>query len=197
MTDGHPELSEEQIHFFDNEEVILDDFHAEGRILDLGGGGEGIIGLLKGDQVVAIDPNGRELADAPDGPLKIVMDAADLQFLDESFGTVTAFYTLMYIANADTRRQLFAEAFRVLTPGGRFLIWDAIVPPRTSADKEVAAFVLTVRLPRVEIHTGYGMKWPETGRGLAEYVAMARAAGFAVVCSQEDGRRLALELRKP
>ena len=37
-------------------------------ILDIGGGGEGIIGKLKGEQVVAIDPNKRELEEAARRP---------------------------------------------------------------------------------------------------------------------------------
>ena len=36
-------------------EVGLPDFPASGLILDVGGGGEGVIGQLKGSQVVAID----------------------------------------------------------------------------------------------------------------------------------------------
>jgi len=45
--------------------------------LDIGGGGEGVIGQMKGKQVIAIDPNRRELEEAADGPLKIVMDARE------------------------------------------------------------------------------------------------------------------------
>ena len=36
-------------------DVVVPDFPAEGLILDIGGGGEGVIGQLKGHQVVAID----------------------------------------------------------------------------------------------------------------------------------------------
>ena len=51
-----------------------------------------MIGLLKGKQVVAIDSNQDELIEAADGPLKIIMDATRLEFLDDSFNLVTAFY---------------------------------------------------------------------------------------------------------
>ncbi len=40
-------------------EVSLPNFSAEGLILDIGGGGEGVIGQLKGKQVVAVDLSSR------------------------------------------------------------------------------------------------------------------------------------------
>jgi ubiquinone/menaquinone biosynthesis C-methylase UbiE len=85
---------------FEMQEITVEDFSADGPILDIGGGGEGIIGRMKTTQVVAIDISREELADAPAGPLKIVMDATDLKFLDGSFATATSFYTLMYIPEA-------------------------------------------------------------------------------------------------
>ena len=196
MTDRPAEISESRMFFFEREAVTLHDFDATGPILDIGGGGEGVIGQLKGAQVVAIDPSRRELEEAPAGPLKIVMDATDLQFLDETFGVVTAFYTLMYINEAAQRTAVFAEAFRVLTPGGRFVIWDAIVPPRSDPEKDIVVFDLTIKLPEEEIETGYGMLWPEDGRALTGYVQLAEDAGFEVVSRKDQGHHFTLELRK-
>src|SRR5512137_2386057 len=94
--------------------VTVPDFPAEGLILDIGGGGEGVIGQLKGKQVIAIDLMKRELESAPPGPLlKIVMDARDLNFLDGTFPTATVFFTFMYIAPAD-HEKVFREIHRVL-----------------------------------------------------------------------------------
>ena len=39
----------------------------EGKILDIGGGGEGVIGRLYQERVVAVDCCQKELDDAPDG----------------------------------------------------------------------------------------------------------------------------------
>lgn len=47
-----------------------------GPILDLGGGGEGIIGRIYGRQATAIDNRQEELDEAPDGPKKLLMDAS-------------------------------------------------------------------------------------------------------------------------
>jgi len=97
MNDHHPEISEDRLFYFEKQEVIVDDFDSPGYILDIGGGGRGVIGKLKGERVIAIDPSKRELEEAPAGPLKIIMDARDLQFLDGTFSTATSFFTLMYI----------------------------------------------------------------------------------------------------
>ena len=196
MEEHHPEISEERLFFFEQEEVIIEGINDSDLILDIGGGGEGIIGKLKGRQAIAIDPNKRELEEAAPGPLKIVMDAADLQFLDESFNTVTSFYTLMYIKDIETQRRVFTEVYRVLKEDGRFLIWDVILPHRETADKDVAVFMLAVKLGEEVVKTGYGMLWPEEGRRPSYYVELARNAGFEVVSQKEEGRRLFLELRK-
>ena len=90
-------MPEEDIRFIETQNIDLTDVDLKGRILDIGGGGEGIIGQLKGERVVAIDRRESELKEAPGDYLKIIMDAKELKFLDETFETATAFFTLMYI----------------------------------------------------------------------------------------------------
>lgn len=197
MEDHHPEISEDRLFFFERQEVVVDDFDATGFILDIGGGGEGVIGRLKGEQVIAIDPSKRELEGAAAGPLKIIMDATNLQFLDGTFSTATSFYTLMYIKGTDDHKKAFSEVFRVLTPSGRLLIWDAVFPPRFDEDKDIAVFPLTVQLPDEEIDAGYGVLWPEEERDLSYYVQLAENAGFEVVSRRESDQMFFLELRKP
>ena len=97
-TEDQPmEEIEKRFFIFPQVEIDIEDFDYEGYILDIGGGGEGVIGQLKDKDVIAVDISKRELEESPDGPLKIVMDARELQFLDESFSTVTAFFALMYV----------------------------------------------------------------------------------------------------
>ena len=62
--------------------VVAQPVDADGFILDVGGGGEGIFGKLNGSKVVAIDIGKKERQEAAFGPLKTVMDARVLQFLD-------------------------------------------------------------------------------------------------------------------
>ena len=50
-----------KIQFLDLHKIDLSNIELKGRILDIGGGGEGIIGQLKGKQVVAIDRRESEL----------------------------------------------------------------------------------------------------------------------------------------
>jgi ubiquinone/menaquinone biosynthesis C-methylase UbiE len=187
------------MHRFERQDLIVRDFEASGYILDIGGGGEGIIGRMKPSQVIAIDIEKRELEEAPPGPLKIVMDAADLKFLDSTFDTVTAFFTLMYMP-PDVRKKAFAEAFRVMKPGGRWLIWDAVIPTAMEEGTTGPAFFLTLKLPRETVRTGYATGWPAQPRDLAYYKSLAQEAGFRVAEEKEHGggfHTFFLELRKP
>lgn len=124
-----------------------------GSILDIGGGGEGIIGRIYGAQVVAIDRSEEELDEAPNGCEKRLMDATDLQFPDRSFDHVTFFYSLMYM-NRDEQRKALAEAVRVLRPGGAIHLWDADID---SAYPEPFVVDLEIVTDRFSVHTSYGI----------------------------------------
>jgi SAM-dependent methyltransferase len=192
-----PDPEDERAHTFERQHVVVGNLPSTGAILDIGGGGGGIIGLLAGERVVAIDRLKEELEEAPAGPLKIVMDARDLQFLDGSFETATAFFSLMYMGNEDHPR-VFAEVFRALAPGGRFLIWDAVMPPRSDEKKDIAVFPISVELPGgKEVSTRYGVRWPTEGRDAAYYQQLAEAAGFEVVSQCITGQHVYIHLQKP
>ncbi len=185
----------EQIQAHERLEVILPDFAAQGLILDIGGGGEGVISQLKGRQVVAIDLIRKELEDAPGSPLlKIVMDARDLKFLDGSFPTVTAFFTFMYI-NPEDHARVLQELYRVLQPGGRLLIWDVVFPKKTDERRLYVHYPLHIRLPAREINTGYGVRFAE-GQGESHFGDLASKTGFHPVSRKLETGWFFLEFRK-
>ena len=56
MSDPHLPPAQNRLFFFVRQEVVVQDFDSTGRILDIGGGGEGIIGRLKGGQSSPLAP---------------------------------------------------------------------------------------------------------------------------------------------
>ena len=172
--------------------IELSHIEIDGFILDIGGGGEGIIGKLNGNQVVAIDTNERELEETENEALKVVMDATDLKFLPESFSVCTSFFSLMYIPK-NKHLKVFKEIHRVLKDDGKFLVWDAKIPSRIGNYK---AFMvrLKIRLPREEIEAGYGVKWQSQD---AEYFKkLAKKTKFEVVNEWVRGGIFRLEMSK-
>ena len=177
-------MEENEFYIFDTVELEIKDFETEGFILDIGGGGEGVIGRLKGKDVVAIDNRKEELEETSDGPLKIVMDARDLKFLDSSFGTATLFFSMMYMKNKEDHRKVLSEAWRVLKPGGTLRIWDVDLSQCPPTDKEFYSVRLRYRIGAYEAGTGYGMRWPVDQRSVDYYVQLAIDAGFQLFSTE-------------
>jgi len=169
---------------------------ADGFILDIGGGGEGVIGQLKGKDVVAIDFRKDELLEAADGPLKIIMDARDLKFLDESFSTATAFFALMYLKEKEDHIKVFQEAARVLEPGGILHMWEIDLAELPETDKEFYIVHLRYKIGQEFKETGYGMRWPKEPRGVDYYLKLAAAVGLVEVNSRSVGDTFYLCLQK-
>jgi len=78
--------------------------------LDIGGGGEGIIGKLNGGQVIAIDISKEELQETRNEAVKVLMDATKLGFIPKSCDVSTAFFTFMYIPN-HMHLEIFREVY--------------------------------------------------------------------------------------
>ncbi len=194
--EGQDKIDPARVYTFEKQELAVADFPADGWILDIGGGGEGVIGRIKGKQVVAIDLFSWGLRRTPPGPLKLVMDATDLKFLDASFATVTSFFTLMYM-QPDQQEKALREAFRVLQPGGRIRVWDAELPTSPDPRKDLAVFPFRFLLPAGTVETGYGTLFPKHPWNLDYYRRVAAAAGFTIEESQRVGRTFRLVARKP
>jgi len=155
-----------------------------GRILDIGGGGEGVIGRRYGDNVVAIDILKDELEETPGIGLKIVMDAADMSFLDNQFENVTCFYSLMFMG-ARSLTETVREAYRVMKPGGYLYVWDAEIPFEPMDG--VFVVQLDIQMTNEKITPGFGIGW-NRGQSAESILDLCKDAGFICnECLLDDG----------
>ena len=166
--------------------------HIAGRILDLGGGGEGVIGRIYGRAVTAIDIRPDELEDAPGDFERICMDARQLEFPDGCFDSVTAFYFLMYLFPGD-RGAVFSEAARVLKSGGRMYVWDAAYGP---AFPEPHLVELNIDAAGERISTTYGVLGEGMGLSRDGVLRCASEAGLELADERLAGEHFYLVFRK-
>lgn len=161
-------------------------------ILDIGGGGEGIIGQIYGQKVIAIDNRQEELDEAPDCCEKRLMDATDLLFSNETFDNVTFFYSLMYMTK-DTQKKAINEAVRVLKQGGRLLIWDSQFP---AAYPDPHIVDLEIQFADKTIHTSYGIVKDEEQR-FEDIVSFIKTNGLGPVHKEMMDDHFFISANKP
>jgi len=171
--------------------IEIEPIETEGYILDIGGGGEGIIGKLNGRNAISIDLSFLTRQDSDS--LKILMDASDLKFLSCQFEVAAAFFTFMYIEN-DNHWKVFREVHRVLKDGGRFLIWDSRMT-ESFEDKRFFVLPLEILLPDERVQATYGVKLDN--QDLHYFKGLASRSGFEVAGEWEKEEIFFLELKKP
>jgi ubiquinone/menaquinone biosynthesis C-methylase UbiE len=195
---SHPEEPDlSKFYVIPRQELQLQNFDTRDEwILDIGGGGEGIIGLLKGRSVIAIDRIKPELEEAKNSSLKIVMDAKELMFLDAFFSYATAFFTFMYIPEDDFN-QVFSEVWRILKPRGVFMIWEPLFSiPREERTKKLAVILLRILFPDGTTNeTGYGGILRDQNVGTI--VGPAEKSGFKVLETTVDRHYFYVRFQKP
>ena len=163
----------------------------KGKILDIGGGGEGIIGRLYRWQVTAIDNRKEELDEAPNGFEKILMDATELQYAENAFDNVTFFYSLMFMNEKDQQIAL-REAARVVKENGEIHIWDCKID---TAYPQPFCIDVDVKLPDEKIHTTYGVGKCDT-QSEQSIRKMCENAGLEVETVEADGKQFYMKCKK-
>ena len=145
-----------------------------GNILDIGGGGEGIIGRLYTNHVISIDNRQDELDEVPDFCKKVLMDAKE-----NSFEVVTFFYSLMYMNKGSKKKAIF-EAFRVLKKGGILCIWDVEIE---NIYPKPFLVELDICFENNEVHTTYGIVRNEI-QTIDMIKNYAKECGFKLILSE-------------
>lgn len=173
----------------ERKQVVLKEEYKGMQILDIGGGGEGIIGSLYGRNVVAIDRKLSELEEANNDAIKIVMDACDLKFTDNLFEVATSFFTLMYM-NEEEKEKCILEIKRVLKVGGILEIWDTHIPKYDGGEKDIFLLQLQVDLPNRSIDTGYGVLMQAKEQNTMSIKDILIKNGFKIKECEEDNSGL-------
>jgi len=166
------------------DKIILKEEYKDKLILDIGGGGEGIIGKLYGRNVIAIDQSLEELEETNNDSIKVVMDGCSLKFINEQFEVCTLFFTLMYMNDEDKRKCLL-EINRVLKSEGILELWDTYIPKYDGGKKDVFIKSITVELPNESIDTGYGVGIKSREQNILTIKDLLGETGFNVIESEE------------
>jgi SAM-dependent methyltransferase len=174
----------------DKHTIEMEPIETDGYILDIGGGGEGIIGKLNGRKVISIDLSFLTRQDSE--CMKILLDATDLKFLSSQFDVAAAFFTFMYIEN-DDHLKVFEEVHRVLKDRGRFLIWDSRIPEQFEG-KQFFSLPLEIMLPDERLESVYGAKLDQ--QSLVYFKGLAARLGFEVIGEWVKDETFFLELKK-
>jgi ubiquinone/menaquinone biosynthesis C-methylase UbiE len=167
-------------------------------VLDVGCGlGESTFLLrhrLAGDTVVGLDITARhiELATARrigDQPRFVVGSATDLPFPDESFDRVLALECAFHFPD---RRRFFAEALRVLRPGGVLGTADVVVAPGpVRVRRQVNAVVPRWARDRIDRLESFVLKTPSANLVThTEYLDQLHATGFAATRCEDVGEHV-------
>lgn len=166
----------------------------QGRVIDIGGGGEGVIAQVGGASVVAMDKYLSEIDEArgysPNAQW-LVADGTAMPFESHCFDHATVFFSGMYMTD-DVKEKVFREASRMLKKDGELWIWDARMAPKG----EVFAIRLGVDIPgNRTINTTYGVR--AKIQTPASVSSQLREAGFDPQTITDNRHWFLIKARKP
>jgi len=166
------------------QKITLEYIQTEGLILDIGGGGEGLVSRIVGSKVCAVDIRMSEIREAQiHGPPAnwFVGDGQALCFQDKVFDVVTLWFSLGYMSDWSIKQCVLEEAHRVLRNTGRLSILASNIPESC----ERLIFWGHFTLPDGTVsQTGYGVKGGQD-QTLERVVDLLKDIGFKIQ-SQED-----------
>ncbi|TFG26549.1 class I SAM-dependent methyltransferase [Candidatus Thorarchaeota archaeon] len=160
--------------------IILEELSRALIILDIGGGGEGLVSRIAGRRVCAVDYRISEIREAQihNPPSNwFVADGRDLPFKDNAFDLATLWFSLGYMTDNSIKKQVLKEAFRSLKQNGLI----SIMACRIVCQEERFVFQALFTLPDGALSkVGYGVRGGQnqTVTGIA---SLLEEAGFVII----------------
>jgi SAM-dependent methyltransferase len=178
-------LTEKQTIFTtDLQEIELSRLGFKGLIIDIGGGGEGLVSRIEGQRVCAVDIRLSEIREAQIHDPKsnwFLCDGRNLSFHNEVFDVATLWFSLGYLKDSVTKQAVLEETCRVLKTGGTI----SIMGSKIVCKEDVLVFKALFTLPDgTQSQIGYGVKGNQ-GQTSASIIAALNMSGFKLTKTED------------
>jgi ubiquinone/menaquinone biosynthesis C-methylase UbiE len=162
------------------QEIQLERLEREGIIIDIGGGGEGLVSRIEGSRVYAVDIKMDEVREARiHGPPTnwVVADGGNLPFRKNMFDIATLWFSLGYMKDWDIKRKVLKDVHRVLKEDGIV----SIKAMRIDCKEEKLVFKVDYSLPDSTLsRTGYGVRGNQN-QTLDTVCTLIQEIGFTIL----------------
>ncbi|TFF96888.1 methyltransferase domain-containing protein [Candidatus Thorarchaeota archaeon] len=156
----------------------------QGLVLDIGGGGEGLVSRIVQERACAVDWSLSKLRGARIHGAKsewIACDGRNLCFQEERFDVATLWFSLAYIPESGNKMQVLKEVSRVSKPEARLSILAMTLDNRS----ESFTFRATFTLPdEFESLMNYRVRGRQT-QNLEVIAEALEETGFTTISSEE------------
>ncbi|MHA1936523.1 MAG: class I SAM-dependent methyltransferase [Candidatus Thorarchaeota archaeon] len=181
-------MTEKQTVFTtDLQEIELSRVGSKGRIIDIGGGGEGLVSRIEGSRVCAVDIRLSEIREAQIHDPKsnwFLCDGRKLCFQTEIFDIATLWFSFGYLKESDTKQTVLEETYRVLKTGGTI----SIIGSKIVCSEDVLIFKALFTFPDgTQSQIGYGVKGNQ-GQTSASIIAALNRSGFKPTKTQNHDK---------
>ncbi|MFX0054421.1 MAG: class I SAM-dependent methyltransferase [Candidatus Hermodarchaeota archaeon] len=177
------------------QKIELEQLPREGLIIDIGGGGEGLVSRIETSRVCAVDFNLNKIREAMIyGQMSqwILSDARMLPVKDEGFNVATLWFSLGYIQDWDSKRQVLAEAARAMKQSGHISIIGARI---TCSDSRFVIRTL-FHFPDGSISKmSYGMAGMQR-QDAESVVNLIQETGFSNITCEDNGHWFRVNAQK-
>lgn len=171
--------------------------HIPGRnpILDIGGGGEGLVSRLEGHRVCAVDIRFDKIQEArlydPHSQW-ILANACSACFRDASFNIATFWFSLAYFHSFESKLVAVTEAYRCLKEDGLL----SVIAAKITNKEERYIFNARFTFPNGSVsQIGFAVRGRQS-QNMATVGKLVKNAGFRIISSEEHEYWLRIEALK-
>ncbi|MFX1262731.1 MAG: class I SAM-dependent methyltransferase [Promethearchaeota archaeon] len=178
------------------QKIELKQLPREGLIIDIGGGGEGLVSRIETSRVCAVDVNLNKIREAMIyGQVSqwILSDGRMLSVKDERFNVATLWFSLGYVQDWDSKKQVIAEVARVLRRSGQISILGARI---TYTDSRFVMRAL-LHFPDGSVSKmSYGMAGTQV-QDAESVIRLLQETGFSKITFEDSGHWFRIDAQKP
>ncbi len=168
------------------QKIKLEALPDTGTIIDVGGGGDGLVSRIAGKRVCAVDINIDKIREAriyEQGANWFNCDGRNLCFEDHVFDIATLWFSLGYMRTWEMKQQVLIEIGRVLKANGELSIWAC----RIDCEEVGALFRVDLILPDKSVSRfGFGVAGQQN-QTMTTISQILGLSGFDIIDAREVG----------